>query len=464
MATEKVSPQEAINRLVMVHEASSKRIEKLEQQLALLLQKLSSPQEKISNPDIMETASTTSQTTEIEQSNSNKIDRLEHQIDKMVREFKDYRQSHNETTKNELKAMSDRIDTIQSTTTTYFDETFDKHEENKQQLGRMYSQLSSSMNDILHKLGHTKDTGVVSSTQESNTQHRTTATDWTPTSPPRSDHEHSATQMKLNLGPQPYQPIATTPVNLKHSIIIPPASAAPAFHGKNTESPTQFLIRVQEYAESVHSWDRNTLLSGISQFLRDAALEWYCQMRMTYRRPQTWSEFTEAFLSQYNSPVRRAKLEQQWHECRQREDETINEFVVRLRALWREQKPNETEVDLVKHLFCRMRNDLLNMVGTPRNISLDELLSEIQQIEEILFRRNKHQRTIHRDNQSWSNHVERSQMWKGDKSTKQQSSQWRNKEYTSWIPAKGQTGYQPNEDVPKNYRGGLEGRTSHTPM
>ncbi|CAF5228433.1 unnamed protein product, partial [Rotaria magnacalcarata] len=145
-----------------------------------------------------------------------------------------------------------------------------------------------------------------------------------------------------------------------------PSSAAPAFHGKQSESPTQFLIRVQEYAESVHAWDHPTLLNGISQFLRDSALEWYCQLRMSRSRPKTWVEFTNLFMAQFNSPVRKAKQEQEWHECKQKEDETINEFLVRLRALWREQKPKETEADLVKHLFCRMRNDLLNMIGTPR--------------------------------------------------------------------------------------------------
>ena len=36
-------------------------------------------------------------------------------------------------------------------------------------------------------------------------------------------------------------PQATSLTNIKHLIIIPPASAAPSFSGKHTESPTQFL-------------------------------------------------------------------------------------------------------------------------------------------------------------------------------------------------------------------------------
>ena len=103
-------------------------------------------------------------------------------------------------------------------------------------------------------------------------------------------------------------------------------------------------------------------------------------------------EFKDLFLAQFNSPIRKARQEREWHDCKQKENETINEFLVRLRALWREQKPKETEVDLVRHLFCRMRNDLLNMIGVSRNASLDEVIKEVQQIEDILYRRAKGER------------------------------------------------------------------------
>ncbi|CAF0769404.1 unnamed protein product [Adineta steineri] len=55
------------------------------------------------------------------------------------------------------------------------------------------------------------------------------------------------------------------PLNgVKHSIIVPPSSAAPVFHGKKSENPAQFLIRVQDYAESVHTWNHTTLLNDIA--------------------------------------------------------------------------------------------------------------------------------------------------------------------------------------------------------
>ena len=134
------------------------------------------------------------------------------------------------------------------------------------------------------------------------------------------------------------------------------------------------------------------LLHGISQFLRDTALDWYCQLRASHRRPQSWTEFVDLFLSQFNSPIRSARQEQEWYECKQMPNETINEFLVRLRAIWTEQKPKETEVDLIRHLLCKMRTDLLSMVGVPRDASLDEIMIEAQKVEEILYRRAKAQR------------------------------------------------------------------------
>lgn len=181
----------------------------------------------------------------------------------------------------------------------------------------------------------------------------------------------------------------STQTPITQTIIVPSTGSIPSFSGNINESPRQFLIRVKEYAETMNRWNEHSLLSGISQFLRDIALEWYCQIRTSHRRPRTWLEFVELFLNQFNSPIRRAKQEQLWKACQQEENETINQFVVRLRALWIEQKPNETEEDLVRHLMCKMRNNLLTMIGASRCSSLDEIMIEAQKIEEILYQRNK---------------------------------------------------------------------------
>ena len=162
--------------------------------------------------------------------------------------------------------------------------------------------------------------------------------------------------------------------------MIPTSAETPVFHGKHSESPAQFLIRIQEYVKLVRLCDSLILLNDISQFLRESALEWYCQLRLSHRQPETWeefTEFTELFLAQFNPPIRRARQEAEWYQCKQKKGETINEFLVRLYALWREQKPNETETNLVKHLLCRMRNDLLKLIRISRNASLNDIIVQV---------------------------------------------------------------------------------------
>ncbi len=177
--------------------------------------------------------------------------------------------------------------------------------------------------------------------------------------------------------------------NRMQTILLSAPTNAPVFHGKPTERPSQFLIRVEEYTETVHMWGEDMLLRGISQFLKDTALEWYCQLRSCHYLPRTWTEFKQTFVKQFNSPIRIAQKKQQWKECKQNKDETINEFIVRLRALWGEQYPQETEADLIQHLFCKMRPDMLNIMSCPRNACLQEILSEAQRVEEILYYRTK---------------------------------------------------------------------------
>ncbi|CAF2245970.1 unnamed protein product [Rotaria magnacalcarata] len=132
-----------------------------------------------------------------------------------------------------------------------------------------------------------------------------------------------------------------------------------------------------------------TQRTGISQFLKDSALEWYCQLYSTNNTPLNWSQFVSRFLAQFHSPIRVAQQEQEWSECKQQDNETINEFVVRLRAIWLEQRVDEQEADFIKHLFCKMRPDMLNLMRASRSSTLNEIITEAQHVEEMLYLRNK---------------------------------------------------------------------------
>jgi citrate synthase len=379
---------------------------------------------------------------------ASKIDKLENQIDTLYKDFEEYRE---------------KIQAIQSATTVFQEETKATFDEIKHQWKVMYTDMKRDMNAILLKLGENVEPSAPMMIEMSKLETKmeeeegkqdssrpfqmTTSMD---DSIPRRTPQTSPYLQQADLNQRMFYPPARQLNSIKPSIIVPPSSAAPAFHGKHTESP-QFLIRVQEYAESVHAWDRITLVNGISQFLRDSALERYCQLRLSHRRPNTWAEFEDVFLAQFNSSLRKARQEQEWHECKQKESETINEFLVRLRALWREQKPKETEADLVKHLFCLMRNDLLNEIGISRTASLDEVIAEVQQIEDILYRRAKGERLAKQIKQASSPDAEISPDKLYNEENTHRSTPWSNKE-NSYSRYKRRTkAHQVNEVTPSYY-------------
>jgi hypothetical protein len=383
--------------------------------------------------------------------NTNRINKLESQIDDICKNFEEYREQHTFATNEEMRGLSETIKAIQATTMTFQEETNHKFEELKANWNSMYTQIKGDMHHILLKLNQVpeqitwtlpklRDEEEKAEENEGELDNKSRKVPrFTPERQFQFMHSGDSSALGRPTHPSPYlahlesgqrPPIFPTPLfsQTRPSIIVPPSSAAPAFYGKSTESPTQFLIRVQEYAESVHAWDRTTLVNGISQFLRDSALEWYCQLRLSHRRPQTWTEFEDLFLAQFNSPIRKAKQEQEWHECKQKENETMNEFLVRLRALWREQKPRETETDLVKHLFRRMRNDILTMIGVSRNASLDEVMVEAQQIEDILYRRAKGERLTKQIKQASSSNMDASHNRRDDGENTRRPIPWRNRE------------------------------------
>lgn len=94
-------------------------------------------------------------------------------------------------------------------------------------------------------------------------------------------------------------------------------------------------------------------------------------------------------MNRFNFPLRRVRQEQEWRECEQRENETFDEFVTRLRTIWSEQRPHETEQDLINHLLRKMRQDFLMMMGVLPEASLEEIMYKAQKIEEIICRRQK---------------------------------------------------------------------------
>lgn len=177
------------------------------------------------------------------------------------------------------------------------------------------------------------------------------------------------------------------------AIIMPSPETFPYFSGKEySDSPKQFLIRVEEFGKIVYGWDKPTLLLNISQFLQGPASEWYYQLISSNRLPKTWADFITLFLSQFDPPLRHARFEHEWYECKQRDDECFNEFLMRLMAIWNEQKPRRTEIDFINHLRRNMQRELFDAIGSSPDASLQEFITKVQSAEAILYLRNEDER------------------------------------------------------------------------
>ncbi|CAF1301583.1 unnamed protein product [Adineta ricciae] len=277
---------------------------------------------------------------------------------------------------NDIRRIQETFNTLQPQLRTELEAC---HNLFRNELSTTQTQLKTDIQEVKAAIMELQNHLLAGKTESSTT---TKAVSQTPTQP---------TRLFVNTTVSPHDHIPVTTPNTP-TIVVPPVSSLPTFAGKSTERPRQFLLRVTEYARTIHKWSTDTLLQGISQFLKDSALEWYCQLYNANSLPETWNDFTTQFLAQFHSPIRVAQQEHEWDECKQQENETINEFVVRLRSLWLEQKPEETETDFIKHLFCKMRPDMLTLMNASRSQSLSNIITEAQQVEEILYLRNKEAR------------------------------------------------------------------------
>ncbi|CAF1523513.1 unnamed protein product [Didymodactylos carnosus] len=178
------------------------------------------------------------------------------------------------------------------------------------------------------------------------------------------------------------------------TVIIPAPTTIPQYSGTPSEKPLQFLLRLQHFASSMYGWTDTVLLQGISTFLQDTALDWYTQLSLTHALPTTWSEFQHLFIEQFTSPLRLAQTEEQWNHCVQRSDEPISQFLVRLRGIWYEAKPTETEHDLIQHLYAKMRPDLATFMGVLEHPTLNQFMDKARSAEKIIFSMQQQQRTL----------------------------------------------------------------------
>jgi gas vesicle protein len=115
MTLDKVPIEEAVRRLTKVDAINANKISKLEGQIDEMFKAFTGYQEQ------------NSERIEISATNASKISKLEGQIDEMVKAFTEYREQN-------TKTMSEKIESIQSLTASYYEEATYKYEESKQQV------------------------------------------------------------------------------------------------------------------------------------------------------------------------------------------------------------------------------------------------------------------------------------------------------------------------------------------
>ena len=93
-------------------------------------------------------------------------------------------------------------------------------------------------------------------------------------------------------------------------------------------------------------------------------------------------------------------------------------------------KTERNENGFSRTFFCRMRNDLLNMIEVSSNASLDDVITEVLQIEDILDRRAKGERLAKHIQQAFSSKVDTSPKKRYNEDYTRRTPHWRNKEDT----------------------------------
>ncbi|CAF1218973.1 unnamed protein product [Didymodactylos carnosus] len=173
------------------------------------------------------------------------------------------------------------------------------------------------------------------------------------------------------------------PLGETQTIVMPARNSLPIYSGTPSEKLLPFLLRLRDYTVIVYDWHAEQLLNGMSQLLQGTALEWFLQLRAQQKIPDAWDTFQNVFIDQFTSPLRLAQMKQQWHEYVQKSNESVSEFIVRLLGLWKEMKPQETEADLVQHIYTKLHAELVQLIGVKDPLMVDALLAQAKVAEQI---------------------------------------------------------------------------------
>ncbi|CAF1530399.1 unnamed protein product [Didymodactylos carnosus] len=183
------------------------------------------------------------------------------------------------------------------------------------------------------------------------------------------------------------QPSATPMLNLTMFI----SDNITKFGGTTKEAPGRFIIEYQQKAKTAYGWSDQATLNGISHWLTGAAAEWCQQLVQSDELPATWGEFVKLFQARFQSPERTEALKIKRNRCMQQSDESVADFYQRYKGLALEIDPKISEKTLKRHLFPKLRLDILQLMGgvDADKLALPDLMRRAAKVELHILQRKK---------------------------------------------------------------------------
>jgi len=153
------------------------------------------------------------------------------------------------------------------------------------------------------------------------------------------------------------------------------------FFTGNGDDPIEWL-ELFEKAASANNWDEERKLQLAPTYLRKTADGWY---KALTPEPESYEEFRKIFLEQFRTPARVMTWRNQLEMCRQKDNETVDQYVARFRDLLAKIYPGKDLEDDYLHQFLRgLQPEILEKGITSMSESIEEAVKAARITESTL--------------------------------------------------------------------------------
>lgn len=149
------------------------------------------------------------------------------------------------------------------------------------------------------------------------------------------------------------------------------------FSGKDGQNPDKFIRDVDSAAKR-HEWSDTDLFRLINVMLKDKALDW---ARMEEDQWKTYSDFVEAFLTQYSVLNIQDRLLMEAFNRKQAKNESIIDFVTKIRLIFQRMVPPLPLNRQIDFAYRNLDPTYMDFISRSRISSWKDLITEGKLIE-----------------------------------------------------------------------------------